>query len=744
MNLKASARMAFGSASKMDFDKKIKEESMFDFAKLSYELGFSPFNEAIKAFQAYISNYPESPRLDEAYNYLTDVYLSTKNYREAVNALENIKSPTPRNEEAFQRASFFRAIELFNDLDYEQAIIHFDKSLNNAKYNESFRAQSLYWRGEAYYRLQRYDDAIASYNKFLLTSGAFGTPEYLTAYYNLGYSYYKKKEYDKAITWFRKYSEKPELTSTPLLDDSYTRTADCYFISKKYDRALDFYQKTAELKTSCCDYALFQLGFCHGLLKDQDQKITVLNKLLSDFPNSSYVDDALYELGNAYVILDNKESALKSYQSVLNDYPTSSWIKKSYLKMALIYYNNNKNEEAIGKYKEMISKYPGSPEVKEALQGLKNVYVDINDVNKYFEYLKEIGQSTESSRDEQDSLTYSAGEKLYLSGDCDKSKEDFRKYLLDFPGGIFAVNANFYKAECNYKAQEFSEALEGYKFVISKPKNLFTEKSLVRASDIYYSQKNYADALACYIELQKSGEYQSNLFNAVIGEMRCHFQLGNAKDALNAAGKTLALANLPENISREAHFITAKSSLQTGDTLTAIKEFRMVSSGIKSAEGAESKYILAEIAFMQKKYDVVENEVFDFVKKNTPHQYWLAKSFLVLADMYLARGNNFQAKQTLKSLIDNYDNKTDGIIESAINIMNEIIRNEELLKMKQDSINKALNAPKDTSCIHVKFDEPMNPNDVKLYDENNLPDNNSGDAMKPDESGTSTEGNEQN
>lgn len=35
--------------------------------------------------------------------------------------------------------------------------------------------------------------------------------------------------------------------------------------------------------------------------------------------------------------------------------------------------------------------------------------------------------------------------------------------------------------------------------------------------------------------------------------------------------------------------------------------------------------------------------------------YWLAYSFILWADIYYARGNNLQAKQTLQSIIENYD-----------------------------------------------------------------------------------------
>ncbi|PKP19851.1 MAG: hypothetical protein CVU05_10345, partial [Bacteroidetes bacterium HGW-Bacteroidetes-21] len=59
-NDKKSARLAFESASKYDFDKRIQEESMFNYAKLTQELSITPFNEAITTFELFINTFPQS------------------------------------------------------------------------------------------------------------------------------------------------------------------------------------------------------------------------------------------------------------------------------------------------------------------------------------------------------------------------------------------------------------------------------------------------------------------------------------------------------------------------------------------------------------------------------------------------------------------------------------------------------------------------------------------------------------
>jgi TolA-binding protein len=109
----------------------------------------------------------------------------------------------------------------------------------------------------------------------------------------------------------------------------------------------------------------------------------------------------------------------------------------------------------------------------------------------------------------------------------------------------------------------------------------------------------------------------------------------------------------------------------------AYKYFDILANDTKSVEGAESKYFKAQILYNQGKYDEAENEIMDFISKNTPHQYWLAKSFILLSDVYLAKDDMFQAKHTLKSIIDNYNNHDDGILEEAQKKIAKIEKKEQ-------------------------------------------------------------------
>jgi hypothetical protein len=64
--------------------------------------------------------------------------------------------------------------------------------------------------------------------------------------------------------------------------------------------------------------------------------------------------------------------------------------------------------------------------------------------------------------------------------------------------------------------------------------------------------------------------------------------------------------------------------------------------------------------------------VLDFIDKNTPHQYWLAKSFILLAHNYEKQNDVFQATHTLQSVIENYAEKNDGIITEAKDYLKQL------------------------------------------------------------------------
>lgn len=676
LNDKEKAKTAYNAASEFDFNPKIKEDALFSYAKLTYELSYSPFNETIKAFDRYIAEYPNSQHNAEAYRILTQVYMVTKNYNDAIASIEKIQNKTPDILKAYQRVTYFRGLELFNNQAYNQAIEFFDLSLENSTHNREIKSKSLYWKSEALYRLGDFNNSIASYNQFMQTSGSAKT-EAIAADYNLGYAYLKMDDKEAANQHFKKYVANMQGKRTPKLADAYNRVGDYYFLNTNYALAVENYQQTYNMKMHEADYALLQIAFCQGLQRKQAEKINSLNGLLADFPESEYRDDALYELGRANERIGQSYDAVHQYQQIVSNHPNSNFYRKALLQLGLINYNNGDFKKALTQYKEVAENYKGTPEAKSALSGIKNCYVELNNVDAYFAYARRLGGGVNVTATEQDQLTYSAAERMYMAGNAEATKQ-LEQYLRQYPTGAYALNAHFYLAESLYKEGKYTESNDHYTFVAQQGTNIFSEPALSKSSEMTFAAQNYTEALQMFIALEKVANGKWNLLKAYTGQMRCYMIQKNYQQAIVAAAKVKKSDVANNAIQNEADFAEGKSNFELGNLSSALSPLRDVAKNTQIEQGAEAKYLLAEIYYHDNKKPKAEEEIVDFIDKGTPYTHWLGKSFLLLANIYEDKGDHFQAKHTLKSLAENYNNDTDGVKEEAQQRLDHILYQESL------------------------------------------------------------------
>jgi TolA-binding protein len=671
---KKRAQFAFGEASKLNFDKKIKEESLFNYAKLTYETSYSPFGETIAAFQEYINLYPGSERIQEAYDYLVATFLQIKNYKAALSSLDKIRNKDTRLEEAYQRVAFFRGLELFNNLEIEASIDMFDKSLRYEKYSRSIRARSIYWRGEAWYRLADYDKAKADYELFMGIPGSMQLTEYNLVRYNLGYTLFNLKDYTNALNHFKTFESDVTNVRPEVLADTRNRIADCYYIATNYPLAISYYDKVIEYGSLNADYAMFQKGFSLGLLNDGKGKVYILTTLIQKYPSSSFVQNAFFERGRAYLVLEDYKKGEADFNTIISTYQTSPFVPRAIVQLGLLYYNLGENDKAISQYKKVIENFKSTPEARYAMTGLRNTYVDINDVEAYFSYIKTLDGYGDINMAQKDSLLYTSGENLYMTRKYDKATGVFKNYLNEFPNGSFRQNAQYYLAECLKSTGNNDEALKLYMEVSSEPNNQFLEQSLIAASSILFDKEDYSASLDYYERLEKVAGNDANRLIALKGQLRSSYQAGDAQKTIIAAGKIKSSVNIPEELVREATFMSAKANYSLNNFDEALKDFRKVATEVTSVEGAESKFRVAELLYKKDMTAESEKIISEFISQNTPHQYWMARMFLLLADISIKKGDTLQARATLQSLKDYYSIDNDGIlveVKARLDSLNE-------------------------------------------------------------------------
>jgi tetratricopeptide (TPR) repeat protein len=674
LNLKdySNALMAFESASQMDFDTQAKEAATYNYAMLLYQNSVSAFGESVTVLENFLNTYPNSVYADKVNDALVDIYLTTKNYETALASIAKIKKPGNKILEARQKIYYYLGTIAFTNSNYTEAINYFTKAVESGNYAYTEKNLAVYWRGESYFKKEDYNAAVKDYNSFLQIGNNAGNLRNLSNY-NIGYCFFKQEKYKTSQSYFQTFINEED-NKTSSLADAYARLGDCYFYSRQFGDAEKAYNQAATVMPSTGDYALFQRGFVMGLQKDYKGKIAQMDKLIANHPNSPYITDALYEKGRAYVILENNTAAIETYQTLLNKYPNSNPARKAGIQLGLLYYNNNQSQKAITAYKNVIAQYPGSEEAKVAIQDLKLVYFDLNDIAGYADFVKSLGGAVKFDVSEQDSLTYLVAEQFFTKGNINQAQTALKNYLQSFPNGAFQTNAHYYLANTYYQQKNYAEAKVEYNKVLEAGNTRFAEEAVARTAELQYKNKEYENALHSYQRLQDIAASKGNRDIGSLGVIRSASQLKEQASIIKAANLLLNDKAISPDIAMEARYFRAKAYLESGENRLAEKDLEELAKDTRTVWGAEAKYLLAKHYFDTGHPNETKIIVQDYIKQGTPHQYWLARCYILLSEVYAAENDELQARQYLESLQKNYKNTNDDI-HSLIN--------EHLAKLKK-------------------------------------------------------------
>ena len=659
---KQSARNAFFRASKLDFDKGLQEEGLFNYAKLSYELEFHQV--ALDAAQVFIKTYPSSKRLDEAKTLLGEILLTTRNYKDAIEILESIPNKNRDAKAAYQKVTYYRGLEFYNERAFQNAISVFMRSNNNAV-DSDIEALSTYWLAEAMYEVRKFGESVANFEKFLEMPAARKTEVYNFANYALAYAAFEDENYKKAAPYFVRFIQGNEKDKNTI-NDATLRLADSYFVLKDYNAALANYNKIISANATGEDYALFQRGMIQGLQLQNDSKIATHQSLLKQYTKSNYADDAGFEIAYTYFVKGDFDKAKSDLATLIEKYPRSSYVPRALVTIGLVQYNQDQDDAALETFKRVVKDYSTTDEAKQALESIKNIYLDKADAEGFLAYSNTTSIGNLSSA-EQDNITFQAANNRFLKGDYQGTFEAISAYFDKFPKTIHEKQAKFIRAESLVKLNREDEALADYEFILNDWTSEYTERALISISNIYLKQKKYNEAIVHLKKLELTSEYKANYGFAVNNLMEAYNNIQMPDETL----KYVELIKTSEKSSEEEKFRAGlyggKAYLIKGDTTSAVKEFTHVASNTQTIAGAEAKYNLANLQYLKGDYKTSQKTAFDLINNMPSYDYWVAKSFILLADNYLALKDVFQAKSTLQSILDNYDNKTDDIIATAKN-----------------------------------------------------------------------------
>ncbi len=644
---KANARNAFLLSASNSSNAKQQEVSQYNYAKLSYELGYQDI--ALTELQKFLQAYPQSEYNNEAKELLVSMLANTNNYKDALVLVESVKSPSQNAKQLYPKILYGRATELIND----GMLVSANDLLTKAEADPnsgSVLPFIQFWKGEIAYRLGKLDEAIRYYFEYLKSSAVNGEVNPQNAKYNLGYSFLKRENYNQALGFFEQIVSNPKINASPIEQDAYVRSADCYYMNRDFKKAQAMYDKVIGYSWASGDYATFQKAMISGV-SNSKQKVTLLGALSRQYPNSSLSADANMEIANTLLAEENFRDALPYLKNVIND-PNSSLKPRAYLKMGIAHYNLNNDNEALKQYTTILQQFPNSPEAEAALENARIIYIDQGKTSEYVKFARSMGK--EVSTNQEDDLAYQEAEVQFNNGNFPAAVKRYEDYLSRFPDGKHALDALYYKSEIYFNQKDWPKAAAGYEQLADRVPNKFGEKSLLLAARLnFFDLKNYEKAEKYFIKLKDFASSQENKLEAMRGLLRSQFQLSKWKEAVENANDLLKQKGIGSDDKVLANLAIARSYQNSNECEQAITYYRQVVSLNKSSYGAEARYQIANCLFTQNRLEDAEKAAFEVVNKSGSYEEWVTRAYLLLGDIYFKQKDYFNARATYQSVVDN-------------------------------------------------------------------------------------------
>jgi tetratricopeptide (TPR) repeat protein len=658
---KGRAMQSFSIASSAGYDERIAEDALFNYGKLQYELGGGHFNEAVNILDRYLSIYPNSPRVHEVREYLIAAYYNSQNYEAAYNAIMQFPNPDNNIKAALQKITYFRALELWN-MGNAQEAMHLLTTSATYRYNTKYTALAAFWQGEILYDQGKYIDAVPKYEEYLRLSPT-SEPENVVARYDLGYAHFNLQQWDEAMQWFDDFLDR-HAKADAYRADALNREGDIYHARREYWKAIESYDKAAAVGTDDRYYSAYQRALMLGLVERPERKIESLSAIITA-GQGAYVEDAMYELGRTYISRDRYTDGANTLVQFIARYPKSEYYLPALSDLGLAYLNMGNREQSMRYYKMIVDHAPRSREAQDALAGIRGIYVDSNDVNGYFDYARQMGVRTDVGEVMRDSLSFIAAEKVYLSGDNSAAIPALQGYIRGNAEGRYLPAALYYLADAEVQGGNASAAINALSQLAGLKNNDYTIRGLQRLANLENREGRYADAAKSYRTLSGATTDPGIVSHALEGYVASVIATGNDSLIVAMADEVTTLAGTPTASLRKAQFAKAGILARGGQTAQAIEIYRKLAEDVTTPEGAESAYRVIEQLFEDGYYKEAEEAVFAFSEKNTLHSYWLGEAFLTLGDIYARGGDAFQARATWQSIVDGYSPADDGITAAA-------------------------------------------------------------------------------
>lgn len=488
--------------------------------------------DADALMESFIENHPTSTKRNLAYFEVAQYYFAEGNYTQSLKWYDNIYEPELAVSD-MEKANFQRGYANFSIKKNKDASNYLNKVLQSVEYGN----QAKYYLGYLAYEGDNYK----------LANELFGQVENQDKYKEkMGYFQadmnFKLGNFQKAIDL-----GEPQLKKSSAIEKSELSKiiGESYFNLKQYDKAIPYLQayKGKNGKWNHTDF--YQLGYAFYQQKNYESAILQFNKIIEG--NDFLAQNAYYHLAESYLNTDKKQQALNAFKTASEmdfDAKIQEDAALNYTKLSYEIGNPYVSTPEI--LKSFMDKYPTNPNNPELKSLLINSFITSKNYTEAL-ILLEKNKAPENKLAYQ-KVAFYRGLEVYTDGKYQDAYVLFKKSLTENKDAKIFARATFWKAECEYSLDQFSEAVLTYKQFLNAAIASETPESKTANYNLayaYFKIKEYENAIPqfnAFISVSKDDKVR--LTDAYLRMADCNYISSKYWPAIEAYNKAIELKSV--------------------------------------------------------------------------------------------------------------------------------------------------------------------------------------------------------
>lgn len=606
------AAVAFHSAAEADgLEPDLARQAFYNYAVTRFGGAGMPFRSASATFEDFLRRYPSGPYTDRVREYLARGYLADEDYTRALERLEAMTAPSAEALAAKRHVLYLLGNREINTGNPDAGASYLDRAAAIAG-DRTLGAEIQLARARAMEMQGRHAGAASTLQSYLASRQGTNIP---VANYFLGY----------ALMGLERNAAADEAFSAALSSgrfrgkekaDILNRRADIAYYGRNFSDAASLYGQALEADRTSGDYAAFNRARMLAYGRDYNAALGAFADFRRSYPASALMPDALLETAAAQVAAGRNQDAVDTYNNLIADFPRTAQGRQAYIQKAMTLLESGNREEAIAAYKQVVRSFPSSREAEQAAGLLRAILADQNRGSEYVAFMNTVEGMQVTDRTEAAALEYgTARSRLQNAGDVSAMEA----FLAQYPDSEEAEEGMALLAEADYAADR-------------------TEQALTR-----------------WQALEPRASSAAMAMRARMGILRSARDLGDTDLAGQTAAAILESSAAPGADLTEATF--SRALYLSADSTTAPEALRLwqsVASRTDELYGAKSAFYAADALFEAGEADQALAAARDLASSRSPHQYWIARAFILQADILASQGKQADAREYLRALIQNY------------------------------------------------------------------------------------------